>query len=174
MKVTSFFRCYMAAILSLVPTIAFSQVENNNSSEPIEDGTFMTVIRGNPTYWLNEAGEFNIYIESEKNAYLLTLQNEEDIEVNESLMFDTIIFTKYSFLLHSSKNESITHYFAVESNKEKQLKAILIYSYPNLEKTCYYGYSFAKHEWSMSSLNKPKLENLQAAKSIYEVLSDKE
>jgi hypothetical protein len=147
-----------------VTTVAFAQT--NATDYPFTPGTTIniTVSMVEPVCWVNAAHEFNVYFKSAEGMTLLTLLNETDPKLGKLPAFNTITLTDYSFLL--STEDKKDYYFAAESDDEKKVLQLLKYTHPTFTES-HYGYGVAKHNLGNRKIT---LEQLKAAKSVYDVL----
>lgn len=154
-------------LLFLIVTVnGFSQNETRTGIYKYGNAEYITAIATKPECWVNEANEFNVLITTEDKMILLTMLNGTNPEIGRLPEFDRVMFTKYSFVLHTPENEN--YYFATESQEEKQMKELL-YDSAGFKKS-YYGYGIAKHEIPLKNLDKKYANTLKAAKSVYDVL----
>lgn len=162
MKISAILAAFTLCLFTLTASIA----QTDSSDYPFTPGTDirMTVTVVEPVCWLNAANEFNVYLKDKEGGTLLTLLNENAPKLGTLPKFYAVTMTDYSFILSTEDKQD--YYFAVESAEEKQVLQILKYTHPKFRES-YYGYGIAKH---VLGKRKITLEQLRAAKSLYDVL----
>lgn len=95
---------------------------------------------------------------------LITLQSKEKSDVGDLSGIHSLNYTNYGFMLYGN---GINYFFGIDKPESKQVLDIMKRTAKGGIKA-FNGYGVAKHFWPAAKA--PKLEELQAANSIYDVL----
>ena len=154
MKKNNYYAAILWLLTFLLPILAAAQVKQLNN--PID---VITPVN-QPVYWVNQAHEFNVCIETEDSYHLYTLLNESDPEIELLPEFDSIAATENYFALHSINGNSYAFVGTITGRTQ--------YIFP--VSVAYFGYGVSHHYWAKSSSTNRTLAALKVAKSIYNVL----
>ena len=126
------------------------------------DVRFMNV---EPVCWVNEANELNAYIQGEDNAEIITMIGREGAEMPVLPKIIRVSYATSGFMLHGE--DGTNYFFGLDKEESGQVLQIMKYGTTGDVKT-YNGIGIARHHWLEPK--GPELEELRAAKSIYDVL----
>lgn len=155
----------LLAAIALLPLSTFAQSNDSGLFVP-RTSLEMRVMNVEPVCWVNEANELNAYIQSEDRAAILTMIGEQGTEMPVLPKIVRVSYSTSGFMLNG---EDGTCYFFGVKDKEESKKTYDIMKYAATgEIKTYGGIAIAIHQWLEPK--GPELEDLRAAKSIYDVL----
>ena len=129
------------------------------------NSTNIRVMNVEPVCWVNEANGVNAYIINKDGVEIITLQSKGKLNVGKLPKINRVSYSSHGFMLHGENGTG--YFFGLGELESKQMLDIMKNTVKGEVKT-FDGYGVARHIWPAAKA--PKLEELQAANSIYDVL----
>ena len=162
MKTITSIKTLLAAAL-LIPVLSSAQ-QGTGLYTP-GNSTNIRVMNVEPVCWVNAANEVNAYITNKNEVELITLQSNDKLNVGKLPKINRVSYSSHGFMLHGENGTC--YFFGMDELESEQVLDIMKNTVKGEVKT-FDGYGVARHFWPADKA--PKLEELQAANSIYGVL----
>lgn len=155
----------LLTVALLIPVL--SNAQEKPGERLFQPGTSydMMVMNVEPVCWVNEANEVNAYIINKDGVEMITLQSKDKLNVGELPKINRVSYSSHGFMLHGENGTG--YFFGLGELESKQVLDIMKNTVKGEVKT-FDGYGVARHIWPAAKA--PKLKELQAANSIYDVL----
>jgi hypothetical protein len=157
----------LLAAIALFPLSTFAQTKESGLFVP-GNSLEMRIMNVEPVCWVNEANELNVFIQGEDRAEIISMIGEKGTEMPVLPKIVRVSYSTSGFMLNGE--DGTCYFFGVKDKEEsKQTYDIMKYGTTGEIKN-YGGMAIASHQWRDG--RGPELEELRAAKSIYDILGE--